>query len=250
MNKILNLVWLVFCSLFYNTVNAESLEYSSFIFPPYSLEGQKGSGDKLAQAILDKAGIKVHYNHYPWARHVDNLKLGKVAFGNSGITENDVEITNFIYTPITYPAQVTALFSSMQVLSGLPSIEALAGTRVGIIRRATLGPHSGLLDPNSKVNIQEVDSFQSGFRMLQNNRIDYFVSFLGPTVQIKKQTNEFNDIKFRKMFSVNGHFIVISKVHPLASELNDKITKAYKKLLDAGKIDTTTGLLKGANHEY
>ena len=92
-----------------------------------------------------------------------------------------------------------------------------------------------LEDPANKVIYFLCNTHESGFRMLQLGRADYFLDYKAPS-DIVLKTLEIDNIHSATLETIDVYFN-ISKNTPDCLKLKERLDKAFHELTEQGKID-------------
>lgn len=227
-----------------NTGNAkttEKLKVAYVEFPPVeyknSDEQPAGSFIEITEAVLNNAGIEFDFIYLPIARAYLYLKEGKVDMwpGLSGIPslQGHVIESNSIPTTITLSAWY------LEGTRPITQIKELSGTNTILINGYTYG---GLLYKISHADFGMralyTPTHESGLKMLQLRRGDYFLDYNEP---ISSQLKHFpmENLRHSVLNKRNASFLV-SRKYLNAERLINKLDQSYNQLMTNGTIKAIT----------
>jgi len=207
-------------------------------FPPWKLceHGKaKGIDIELTKALFKEVGVTPDFLEYPWARCLNMLETGQVAFISGILKRPDREIfLTFIEPP--YKTHSSKVFYRLRTSRDIKGIEDLTGLTVGIQRGAKFFPE---FDNNHSLTKTTVTNDRFNFLKLSKGRIDavlttesqgdYMVTILGLQNTIVKST-------YRHDAVVPVHFAISKKsyLHRLVPQFH----KAARRLCDNGTFNT------------
>ena len=216
---------------------AEPLAFSRFVFPPYATKDGTGAGDMTVKLIMERAGLDYKVKFTPWARHLVELKEGRVPIANFGIIPGSRDQFPHLDFLTEEFVTITQVFCTLNELDAIPTVEQLKGKRVAVVRSVPITPFEPILEENSGVTVYKVGGFKNGLQMVKLKRADYFIGYLGPVTSIINSNPDLQHIKYKEALAFEGFHIVVVKSHPGSEELANKLKKVIKELKDEGAID-------------
>lgn len=234
------LLLILFASLG-NAKIPERLKVAYVEFPPIEYKGDDnlpaGSFIKLTETVLNNANIEFDFIYLPIARAYLYLKEGKVDMwpGLSGIPA----LQGYVIESKSIPATITL---SAWYLKGTPPItqvKELSGTNTILVNGYTYG---GLLykitDAGFGMKAFFTPNHESGLKMLQLRRGDYFLDYNEPIIaQLRDSPVE--NLEHSVLNKRNASFLVSEK-YTNAEQLIKILDQSYSELVKNGTIKTTT----------
>lgn len=209
-------------------------------FPPIEFKNKDGAPSgtliNITKMVLDNAGLDYEFIYLPIARAYLYIKEGNVDLwpGLIGIPSLQGRVLESKSIPgsITLSAfylKGTPPLSNVQQLSGTDTILINGYTYAGLINRLT--------KPSFKMKALFTPSHESGLKMLQLRRGDYFLDYNEPVYAYLKD-NPMDNIEHSVLNKRYASFIV-SKKHPNAKQLLNKLDQSYEQLLNNKTIIPT-----------
>lgn len=229
--KKFNLIFLLIFLSFNTIVKAETVKVGLFDFPPFYInDGSKqfnGSLVKLLHEIFKKANLKYEMEMYPVKRLYLALASGEkhVFIGVKNAPEYEGKVY-YSKKPVT---TIKLCAFSIGETPLIHSKEDLNGKNVILVRGYS---YAGLInyfkDPKNKMDLHYATAHDDGISMLRVQRAKYLVDYLDAGEEyLKKQKNI--DLKCSVITTAKLH-IIVSKAAPNASELFQKLEKAYAEI--------------------
>lgn len=228
----------------YASSNREAVTEVEYGYPDQSifvattnLKGQPDSPmTRLAEILMERAGIPWHAMPYPARRLMDNLKNGTTNFSILVRASSLQSSCIFSQEPV-YTTKLNVYF-----IGDKPSVkskEELVGKRIITIRGYS---YAGLLkfisDPANKIVNEEAGTHRAAFEMLKGNRADYLVDYESAASDILTELPIEN--LHANPIDILEIFLVLSRSYPDAEKLMVKLENIVKTL-DVNEI------LKGQN---
>ena len=119
----------------------------------------------------------------------------------------------------------------------IKDLSDLREKRIIGLRGYSYGPRvkKFLADPANRIEYHLCNTHESGFRMLQHGRGDYFIDFQSPSAVVLKNLT-ISNLHHTELEVLHVHFN-ISKQAPDHMKLKESLDKAYQELLDEGRLD-------------
>ncbi len=150
-------------------------------YPPYQRpprapgERPQGLDIELAERIAARAGLAIEWCHMPWARQLLALREGSldVSLAASRVAERE----SYVLWTHAYRPERAALLALQAAAQPYPSLRALRGRRIGLIRGSAYpGEWEGALaDPGFRAQIVPLRHAEQGVNMLRAGRLDFLV---------------------------------------------------------------------------
>lgn len=208
-------------------------------FPPVEYKDSNnqpaGSFIEITEAVLNNAGIEFDLIYLPIARAYLYLREGKVDMwpGLSDIPS----LQGFVIESNSIPATITLSAWYIEGTPPITGINGLSGTNTILVNGYTYG---GLLYKITRddfgMKALYTPTHQSGLKMLQLKRGDYFLDYNEPIMSILRKS-PMNNLKHTVLNTRNASFLVSEK-HPNAEQLIKKLDQSYQQLEDNGTINT------------
>ena len=185
----------------------------------------------LARALLDRAGVTWRATSYPARRLFRNLESGATQFSIL------VRATSLLDACIFSQKPVYGTHLNVYHIGDKPAVtrkQALAGKHIITIRGYSYG---GLLafikDPANNIVNEVAGSHRAAFEMLKTGRADYLVDYASAASHILTESS-IPGIRSAPIGRLDI-FLVVSKAHPGARELMDRL-EAIAGTLDVEAI--------------
>lgn len=125
----------------------------------------------------------------------------------------------------------------------IEDLDDLREKRIIGLRGYSYGPRikKFIADPANRIEYHLCNTHESGFRMLERRRGDYFLDFQSPSDVVLKNLT-INNLHRTELDVINVHFN-ISRQAPDYLKLKESLDKAYQELLDEGRLD---GMIPGS----
>lgn len=221
-------------------------------YTPYQFEATAGKSDSLtgydvdlAKAVLTKMGCKVRFVKLPWARHLEELKAGRVDLGSSASINAERQVYGF-FTESYFPESGMALFvrkgdTAKFPFKKLADVNAVA-FKLGTIQGYDYGDEFEKLKDTDpfKTHLQVSDNLAQNVKKLDSNRID---GVLEDPFVFNSAIKELNLVgKFEKnsmALSVSPIYFIVSKAS-LTKEFVTEFNKVLAEFKDNGEYKAIT----------
>lgn len=194
---------------------------------------------RLAEVLMERAGIPWHAVSYPARRLFRNLESGNTNFSIL-VRGSSLEGSCIFSQQPVYTTQLNVY--SIGNRPAVTSREDLIGKKIITIRGYS---YAGLLkfisDPANRIVNEVTGTHTSAFAMLRDNRADYLLDYASAASDILAE-NPIEDLKANAIDELDI-YLVLSRSYPDAENLMARL-EAIVKTLDVDKI------LKGANGKY
>ena len=195
----------------------------------------KGDADspmtRVAQALMERAGIRWHAASYPASRLFNNLQNGTTSFSILVRAPSLETCCIFSQQPV-YSTELSAYS-----LGGKPPISSradLAGKHIIVIRGYSYaGLAAFIADPANRIESETAGTHKAAFEMLAAGRADYVVDYASAAGEIlagspikNLQSNPIDRLDI---------YLVLSKTYPDANKLMVRLEEIIKTL-DVQKI--------------
>jgi polar amino acid transport system substrate-binding protein len=150
--------------------------YPPYQRPPRAPGGRpQGLDIELAERIAARAGLAIDWRHMPWARQLVALREGSldVALAASRVAERE----SYVLWTHAYRPERAALLALQAAAQPYPSLRALRGRRIGLIRGSAYPGEwdQALADPGFRAQIVPLRHAEQGVNMLRAGRLDFLV---------------------------------------------------------------------------
>ena len=228
--------FLIFCLVFFSAAPAGAQDSRSstgriipiqYGYPSQSIfvatiddEGQPESPMKrVAEALMEKAGIPVYSKSYPARRLFKNLREGTTDFSILVRASSLLDHCIFSKKPV-YSTTLNVYFIGDK--PPVKSKEDLVGKKVITIRGYS---YAGLLkfimDPANKIVNEVAGTHRGAFKMLENKRADYLLDYASAAGDILAE-RPVEHINSSPVSSLDI-FLVLSRAYPDAADLMVKL---------------------------
>lgn len=181
---------------------------------------------RLAEVLMEKAGLNWHPMPYPAKRLFDNLKNGKTNFSILVRASSLQHCCIFSREPV-YTTKLNVYFIGDK--KPVKSETDLAGKKIITIRGYS---YAGLLkfisDPANKIINEVAGTHRAAFEMLKGNRADYVVDYESAASYILNEM-PIENIRFNPISNLDI-FLVLSKSYPDAEKVMIKLEDIAKTL--------------------
>ncbi len=174
---------------------------------------------RLAEVLMERAGIPWHAMPYPARRLFDNLKNGNTNFSILVRASSLKDFCIFSKKPV-YSTKLNVYHIGDK--PPIKSKEDLVGKEIITIRGYSYG---GLLkfisDPANKIDNEVASRHKAAFEMLKNNRADYVIDYASAAIDILAEI-PIRDIRSNPINQLDI-FLILSKSYPDADKLMIKL---------------------------
>ena len=237
---------LIFISILFGVerLQAEELKVCVDPYPPFKIVDSAGkvSGGidiHLIRTLTEAMGVKAVYTTAPWARCLANLKNGRSDFV-SGIRKSKEREEYLHYIEPPYKTRsVKVFYVNKGDEARFQTFDDLQKSTVGILRKAKYFEE---FDSDDGITKYEVSDEVLGFKMLQLNRIDAFLTTEEVGDYILEQ-NDLTDLFSKAEYKYNQEvkvYFALSKKSSLATRLTD-FSSWTKELSENGSFELKDG---------
>ncbi len=234
--KCIFLLWLILLAVyvFCSPAVADDRTYHVGIldFPPYSVieksGAYKGIMVDLMEKVLKHAGIPYTVKGFPQKRLFSNLSTGKtdIYMGTKGVPfyQGKVIFSDFAVAELdlrVYARKGTPLIQTIEQLKDKRVIVIMGYGYGGLVRF--------LKDPVNHIIMDPSHTHTLAFRKLKAKRADYVLDYRRPA-SIAIEEVGIEGVQSHSISKLSIYFIV-SKKTPGATELMERMEKAYKSLI-------------------
>lgn len=210
-------------------------------FPPLIYLGDSGESvgptADITRLVLERSKFYPKYRlvTLPTKRVVTYLTNGQIPFSPliKGIPALQGKVIYLSWEVAT--VRVNAYYTGET--APVKDLGDLRDKRIIGLRGYSYGPRikKFIADPANMIEYHLCNTHESGFRMLERKRGDYFIDFQSPSDVVLKNL-AIDDLHRTELEVLHVHFN-ISKQAPDHMKLKESLDKAYQELLDEGKLD-------------
>jgi polar amino acid transport system substrate-binding protein len=217
-------------------------------FPPLIYLGDAGESigpiAEITRLVLERSKFYSKYKlvTLPTKRVVTYLTSGQIPFSPliKGIPALQDKVIYLDWKVAT--VRVNAYYIGKA--APIRDLGDLRGKTIIGLRGYSYGPRikKFIADPANRIEYYLCNTHESGFRMLERGRGDYFLDFRSPSDVVLKNLT-IDELHRTELEVINVHFN-ISKQATDYMKLKESLDKAYQELLDEGKLD---GMISGSS---
>ncbi|MFE8072571.1 transporter substrate-binding domain-containing protein [Marinobacteraceae bacterium S3BR75-40.1] len=212
-------------------------EFGYIQMPPFGYTDEGGSIQgylaEIAKAVFDQAGIAPYYNPLPAARLYQNIRKGDTL-----ITMGPKDLVFLRDHALQSARPAITMNISAYHRPETPPVKSLADLKnrhVVIINGYSYGKLVKALEkPEYNIMLERVRTHDSGLKMAQLGRVDYFIDYRIPADTVIA-ADGIRGLERETLANVGIHFFV-SKACPDAARLMSAIDDAYGTLKQNGQI--------------
>ena len=229
-----------------NSLMAEKVTLSTGEWPPFTSE--KNDKANLAERIVTEAfkleGVEVEYKYYPWARAMQEAKVGNID-GSFPWSRNSEREEDFYFGEEFIVENEDVYFHLKSVPFDWNTIEDLKKYKVG----ATLGYASVDFFKKNGIPVDSAPREELNFKKMLKGRIDVYKGskLVGYSLINSLFTPEEAKLftTHPKIIGKDRNWMMFSKTTAKGKMLSEKFDSGLKKLKDSGRYDEIVNTFLG-----
>ena len=201
---------------------------------------KQGFVNHIVAEVFEKAGYKVKFKYFPWARSYVETKRGKVDISTYWYANEQRKKENFLSDPVT-SEELVFFYSKTNPMKSWKNLRDLKGLRIGVTRGYTYTKEFWDLGKKGIFKLDVTKADINNFKKLIRGRIDIFPAGKVPGLEIIRKTfapgiADSIDFNSKPLTAVNG-YVLFPKVLKDSKKLQGIFNKGLAKMKKNGTYE-------------